>query len=60
MYNMCQSFNFFDVIEEYYASKTAEEELACILLNFLFVLVGRKDFFCMCQWTIDMVKNNWK
>lgn len=26
MYNICQSFNFFDVIEEYYASKTAEEE----------------------------------
>lgn len=45
MYNICQFFNFFDVIEEYYVSKIVEEEQYVFYEIFLFVFVGRKDFF---------------
>lgn len=61
MYNMCQSFNFFDVIEEYYASTLRQPRKNSMhFIKFSVCSCWKERFFCMCQWTTDIVKNNWK
>lgn len=61
MYNICQSFNFFDVIEEYYASTVRQPRKNSMhFMKFSVCSCWKERFFCMCQWTIDIIKNNWK
>lgn len=61
MYNICQSFNFFDVIEEYYASTVRQPRKNSMhFIKFFVCSCWKERFFCMCQWTTDMVKNSWK
>lgn len=48
MYNICQFFNFFDVIEEYYVSKIVKEEQYVFYEIFcLFLLEGKIFFVCV-------------